>query len=128
MSTQRRAAKPEEPARRRRWIPIVAVVAGLGAVGAIVAAVVGMGGVNKEQAFLDAIRSDPKAHFQQIGDDQLLTSREVTCERIADGQTLAESVANARSNWKATGSLGTLTEEEYLDNVGALYRAAAASC
>ncbi|HXH36249.1 MAG TPA: hypothetical protein VNJ54_17870 [Plantibacter sp.] len=128
MSTQRRAAKPDEQPRQRRWIPIIAVMVGLGAVGTIVAVIVGMGGANKEQAFLDAIRSDPKVHFQQIGDEQLLTSRKVTCKRIADGETLAESVANARSNWKATGSLSNITEDEYLDNVGALYRAAAASC
>lgn len=128
MNTEPQTPTSTPPRSRRTWITIAAAAPGIGIIAAVTGVAVASSSAGREQTYLDALRADPKAHVTGIPDEQLLVSRKVTCENIDDGLTAAEAIINARNNWSASSSLSDLTEDEYLENVGALDRAAAASC
>lgn len=113
---------------RKRWVTFILATS---AAIVIVVAIIGIRAAiqaNQDQQYLSALRADTESRIEGLSDEQLLTSMRVTCERIADGQTLDDANAAANRNWSTVSSMTELTKSEYQGNVRALFRAAEKVC
>jgi len=111
-------------ARPLVWIVAAVVVVALG-----VFAGVQLNKRIREDAYVAAIRTDPRATLStDLTDDQLRSGLEYQCKQIAAGVTPSRLIATSLQNWGGVEAMSKVTREQFIANGLVFYEAAKPNC
>lgn len=131
------AAEPASPAPRAAasfWRrPGTWVIGGALAIALIVGGVFVVGNMlenQRKQEFAQLLRDDPDVsdNLRQLEGESLDAVFSTECDKVRDGWSEQDQIAANANNWPGVSASSEVTQEQYIANTMAMFRAAVAVC